>query len=315
MLMVQSKYFLNRSTVLDALSCILLSIKNNKPLSLIRLGDGEGRFLGYPEFVSKTDGGNASASLNNTLNTLFGSTDFTETSLKKLSLELREAVKNADIIGLPRKEQCESNIAYQYVLRAMECFKLGFPRQMYVDAAIHRYLQFGLFYKEILSGIDFLGLITGRDVAPLLKKTFQVGFIDQYLIPAEAIHPGKVTGNHYPDYYYSLRDNLVIPYEGAVFLVGAGCLGKIYCNWIKQAGGIAIDIGSIFDSWASEGRLQHDLHKIAHYKDIPDNQTLGERVARCNYACKYFAIKTNRLTSNNIEEFMQKKNNNKLFSN
>ena len=33
-------------------------------------------------------------------------------------------------------------------------------------------------------------------------------------------------------------------------LVGAGPLGKVYCNEVKLAGGVALDIGSIFDSWA-----------------------------------------------------------------
>jgi hypothetical protein len=40
------------------------------------------------------------------------------------------------------------------------------------------------------------------------------------------------------------------PAKGNVFLVGAGGLGKVYCNWIKQRGGVAIDMGSILDGWA-----------------------------------------------------------------
>ena len=34
------------------------------------------------------------------------------------------------------------------------------------------------------------------------------------------------------------------------FLVGAGVLGKIYCDRIKARGGVALDVGSILDSWA-----------------------------------------------------------------
>jgi hypothetical protein len=35
-----------------------------------------------------------------------------------------------------------------------------------------------------------------------------------------------------------------------VFLVGAGSLGRGYSNYIKNHGGIAIDIGQVFDAWA-----------------------------------------------------------------
>ena len=38
--------------------------------------------------------------------------------------------------------------------------------------------------------------------------------------------------------------------SGTTFLVGVGVLGKVYCDRIKGKGGVAIDIGSILDSWA-----------------------------------------------------------------
>ena len=33
-------------------------------------------------------------------------------------------------------------------------------------------------------------------------------------------------------------------------LVGAGALGKAYCEAVRQQGGVAVDIGSGFDGWA-----------------------------------------------------------------
>jgi len=39
--------------------------------------------------------------------------------------------------------------------------------------------------------------------------------------------------------------------RGTVFLVGAGVCGKLYCEAIRRAGSIAIDIGSTFDLWAA----------------------------------------------------------------
>jgi hypothetical protein len=44
-----------------------------------------------------------------------------------------------------------------------------------------------------------------------------------------------------------------IPVKGNLFLVGAGGFGKIYCHMIKQHGGMAFDVGSLFDGWAGYG--------------------------------------------------------------
>ena len=49
-----------------------------------------------------------------------------------------------------------------------------------------------------------------------------------------------------------------------VVLVSAGMLGKIYCHWIKQAGGVAIDIGSAADHWC--GYATRGMAEIALYR-------------------------------------------------
>ena len=47
----------------------------------------------------------------------------------------------------------------------------------------------------------------------------------------------------------TLIDTLTIPRRGAVFLVAGGLLGKIYCDRIRELGGIALDIGALADAW------------------------------------------------------------------
>lgn len=46
---------------------------------------------------------------------------------------------------------------------------------------------------------------------------------------------------------------LEVPKRGAVFLVAAGLLGKVYCHRIHRLGGIAIDVGSVVDAWMGFG--------------------------------------------------------------
>lgn len=301
---LEDKYFLNRGNVLDVLSLILKKIKKKEPLSVIRLGDGEGRMLGYPEFVTKKD--ECGEGLDFSLNIWFGHGDFSEASLIDLSLQLRQAVSGADIIGLPRKKQFHAHGAYRLVLEAMERFKLGNPQQVYTDAAIHRYLQFGLFYSYLLNNLDFVGLITGRKhLAAIIQDTFTIKHVEPHLIPEEAFYSNVQVEEHFPSRFDALKHEIHVPYKGAVYLVGAGALGKIYCNWIKKAGGIAIDIGSICDSWSKEGRVTHEYHNIEHYNQLPP-MLLADKIARFNYIIDDFEMDTSILTDAHLEEFIAK---------
>ena len=56
------------------------------------------------------------------------------------------------------------------------------------------------------------------------------------------------------DRYREILRDLVVPEPGAIFLVAAGLLGKVYCARIHELGGIAIDIGSLADGWMGYGR-------------------------------------------------------------
>jgi len=74
-------------------------------------------------------------------------------------------------------------------------------------------------------------------------------------------------------------------------------LGKIYCKWIKESGGIAIDIGSIFDAWAKvESRLKNPCHSIEEYNKTT-SISLAEAVERYNTLCVHFGIDSARLCS------------------
>lgn len=61
--------------------------------------------------------------------------------------------------------------------------------------------------------------------------------------------PGR-NENHYKFYSRNLSQLSKIATSFDAFLVGGGALGRGYSNCIKMNGGIAIDIGQVFDSWA-----------------------------------------------------------------
>ena len=119
------------------------------------------------------------------------------------------------------------------------------------------------------------------DVSRRIQTLFGVQQVKWYGVRGERDRPGIVETPHWPVGFDRIRQTLVVPFKGAVFLVGAGPFGKIYCHWIKQRGGIAIDIGSIFDSWAGIGRVGHSARSLEAYVEHPE-VTRREAVDRHN---------------------------------
>ena len=129
--------------------------------------------------------------------------------------------------------------------RPLATVLVNFPQVMILDG----------FLQKTLTGIDFLGLVTSRDVQGVVRHMLDprahrlasgAGAGDVLLRAASA---AALSG--------TVRFPVCLA-RGAVARVRcswsapARC-GKIYCDVIKRRGGIAIDIGSVFDIWA--GRL------------------------------------------------------------
>ena len=224
--------------------------------SIIRLGDGEGAFLGYKTITNRRD-------VDEYLLRWLRTKSIDEVDVLYLVDALKSAVRSADIVGLPRGKQLAHRI-YRAVPEAIEAFELMSNAALSTHAALHRLLQHALLFRPLLQNAAFLGLISCRGIADELQRIFDIDETRWYGVKGEDVTrftdatedaPGDVETVHYPDGYYELRDTLQVPFPGALFLVGAGAFGKIYCQWIKELGGVAIDIGSLFDSWAGVGRV------------------------------------------------------------
>jgi hypothetical protein len=231
-------------------------ITSKTPTSLIRLGDGEFSWLGYggPAPLQQT----ALA-----LNVWFGRDDFDPVLLAATADRLRLAVRRATVIGLPRPSRQLSDPFCGYVNELFAQYELASAGQIFTDCGVHRFWQMMLAYRDLLTGLPFLGLVSGRDVSEHVRSTFSIDKIDVYQVPAERamLGPFEGSGPHYPERFDQLCGELIVPFRGAVFLIGAGALGKIYADVISERGGIALDVGSVLDGWAgqaSRGFLRQD---------------------------------------------------------
>ena len=245
-----------------------------QPMSVIRLGDGEGAIMGYPTMTTRKD-------VNRSLRIWLRTIAVDDGLVISLSEELKDAVRNADILGVPRQKQMDFvHPLWRAVRDELEAFELVGPNTLLTHTALHRLLQHALLYRPLLESRDFVGVISCRRLIDELKDVFGVRDVRWYGVRGELEDTGEIDTPHFPDGFNEIRETLEVPYPGAVFLVGAGVFGKVYCQWIKERGGIAIDVGSIFDAWANIGRVGEPLRSLNVYREYP---RIGRRAAVRRY--------------------------------
>ena len=253
--------------------------RQQRPTAVIRLGDGEGAVLGYPEITSRMD-------VEYSLRIWLGRTNVPDAEVFSLRDQLRQAIEHADVLGIPRAAQARQSRLYAAVGMALE--RLDVEADL-THAALHRLMSHALLFRPLLREQPFVGLISCRDVRSEVRRLFSVRETRWYGVRGELDKPGVIETPHWPDGFNEIRQILEVPFPGALFVVGAGVFGKIYCHWIKQRGGIAIDIGSIFDSWALVGRVGHPVRSLHVYDEFP-TITREAAVERYNKLLQDFSL-------------------------
>ena len=101
------------------------------------------------------------------------------------------------------------------------------------------------------AGSDRIGLISSKPaLANKIRQRLRVE-LDFYEVPDKpSVSISKRSDHvHFPDAFDRTMETLKIRVPGQLFLVGAGICGKVYCNKIRDLGGIGLDIGAVCDSW------------------------------------------------------------------
>jgi hypothetical protein len=236
-------FLFDRVTLRTVVEAGKLALRNGTGFSLVRLGDGEGPMLCWPEHQLPGE-------MATVLETWFGRSDFPHDDLQAIADGLRRAVRSADVVGLPTPYQLTRSPRYGMVFEGIDRNHLLSPSQLLADSGVHFYLQWSGALAYLLRGRDFVGVIGCRDMGPQIAAAFDLGSVRTYLVRGEHLYPGSVSEPHWPDGFNDVMEQLDAVRPGMAFLVGAGALGKIYCDRIKAKGGVALDIGSILDSWA-----------------------------------------------------------------
>ena len=256
----------------DILDHVLKAVDAGLGFSLIRLGDGEGNFLPYP-------GRHASIAVDDREATQciwWGRPRLDTHAADGLSRMLQQAVRGADIVGIPDLSRLVYSLPLptpvdlfdswhdfrgQLAVMYHAITERGSPStgqlfgrgQRLTSCHIHADLAaFGL-YEALFDHVRRVSIISCHPVLPArLAARFGIETRRHFVIPHErkaaAAFGYSNSGEHWPDVFEHLRLELEVE-PGEVVLVAAGFLGKLYADWIKQKGGIALDIGSIVDFW------------------------------------------------------------------
>lgn len=224
---------------------ILQALSDGSGFSLLRLGDGEALFLAgeRPCLGGATSNGrqvdprlHAGAHLPPDLHDL-------------LANRFLQAIEAADAVGVPDLSQClQGPKHYSLVMTILwrllpaERQAALAPRLLPGGCHLHLYwLASGAYERPPFLNVHGV-------IAPQLPPNL-AGRVNWQPIPGEKGHHGDAPGPaHYPVVYNETLawiDHQAGP--GRLFLVGAGILGKIYCDAIRERGGVAIDVGSVMD--------------------------------------------------------------------
>lgn len=239
------------------------AITAGRAFSMVRLGDGEGRFLSYFDrrFRDVLSPAENEAMLRVIWSNWFGEANPLPGSqeLEALHEQLRAAIAGADVIGITAHERHISDHYHRGYLAAME----GVVEDIFGDVEPPRFAsalvmvelqEVSPFLKTLLCGVETIDVISPHPgLAARLARYCGIEGFREHVVPGETRLPeaarGQTGRSHYPERFSELMEQIVVPRPGAVFLVAAGLLGKIYCHRIRQLGGIALDVGSVVDAW------------------------------------------------------------------
>ena len=269
--------------------------KGHEPTSIIRLVDGEGSFLaltelkGYPA-IKAVLGARIGPHF-------FGShaSEMKQEEFEQIGSLIKDALETADIIGVPSAiDLASARTKLERDWFAGHPAGTAQPSDLYSTESLRGFVALTVTFfiasqavdrwRDLLttfSGLNswllweiwrlvleapssrrFVGVVTCfPEFEDRLTRRLSRGqvAVKSYLVPPRGADANlSEYPHHYPDAYNSICRNVAVPFKGALFIVGAGPLGKVYCQRLKELGAIAIDMGSALDLYL--GRVTRDWH-------------------------------------------------------
>ena len=237
---------------------VLTALADQEPLSVIRIGDGEVHLLAQGERTPHLDRKLLELVLAQHSDTL----ELSDKWAVRLRQMMLSSIASADIVGVrgidpaPRLGDVSRRVAaidrdlrggvgmFRAIDTMLELARQGLLEGKVVASA-HLYFGFLSMLRRFIEASTGVLCITSRPaVVGAMAKQYKQSFS---LIETGRSHDGR-TGQ----FLQRVRRELPSELRGWLCLVGAGVWAEFYCDWIRERGGVAVDIGSGFDLLAGE---------------------------------------------------------------
>jgi hypothetical protein len=223
---------------------ILNVLKLGRPVSIIRAGDGEGLVL-----RSNIDLPTYRDCVKRVMIRQMGYEPIL-TDVEAIRQNLITAYGAADIVGLPAHANLSAlNEDWRIVEKVV---KPLCKTNKFTSTDVAYDMLYNGMLDEWLTGKKKIIYIGCRDIDEGLRRRYGTKTVNSFIIAPEAKFTSGYEGErHYPEMFNKMEWWLdAANCAGNPCLVGAGVIGKIYCNWMRDRGGVAFDIGAVMDLWA-----------------------------------------------------------------
>jgi hypothetical protein len=238
------------------------ALQARRGFSMVRIGDGEGAFL---RISAGDDARFAALYTRNRVDRarvwFDEQLDVEASGFAAEMARIGEVMRDATVVGIPYPARIEHEFrlrsitgvsASTNILRWVAAERQG---KLICCQDVHYELHRDGHLRALLQEAPAVGLLSCHpDLPQRLQRSFGLGEVEFHKLPGEQqmrriIGPAAAEGRHYPDVFRGVMAALDRPLNGTLFLVAGGILGKFYCERIRASGGVAIDIGSVADSW------------------------------------------------------------------
>jgi hypothetical protein len=239
-----------------------------RPFSFVRIGDGEAACLAYEQPLAIF----ATLDARERERIWWGAA--LENSVRaKIYPQLARAIFDADCIGIPtvsrflrelrllRDDALETSLTGRGLRAVLHCVEnwedlrsSGLSSPIFASCHLHQDLELWNCYAELFDDVKDVVLVSCHEnLGDWMLQQFGTRVAGHVLLP-----PDRVTGPFLArkpggpslwSLFDEAIDRLGDMSQNRLVLVGAGLPGKLLVSEARARGGIALDLGSIFDHW------------------------------------------------------------------
>jgi hypothetical protein len=239
----------------------------NEPFSFVRIGDGEAACIPYEPHLASLAKADAMER-----ERIWWGKPLSAAVRERLTREISRAIWNADCIGIPatsrflrelrltEQDSLEDKLTgrgLRAILYATERFEQmrspGRPAPAFTSCHLHQDLARWNVYGELFEGTKDIVLVSCHvSLADYISDRFRVSIKANVVLPPDRVSAPAMQARAVGELPL-MMDEIIekigdLP-RNRLVLIGAGYPGKWLVDVARARGGVALDLGSIFDYW------------------------------------------------------------------